>query len=92
MHVPSANGNKYMMTFIDYYTRMRWIYLLKNKFDAFQTFKNFHTWIEMMHNLILDLFALIMEKNTHQMNLKTIFTNMGSNIKQLCLIIPNRMV
>eukprot|EP00253_Pinus_taeda_P017599 PITA_17599 len=25
---------------------MRWVYLLKNKCDAFQTFKNFHTWIE----------------------------------------------
>ena len=25
---------------------MCWIYLLKNKSDAFQTFKNFHAWIE----------------------------------------------
>ena len=46
MHVPSANGNKYMMTFIDDYTRMCWVYLLKNKSDVFQTFKNFHAWIE----------------------------------------------
>ena len=46
MHVPYANGNQYMMTFIDDYTRMCWVYLLKNKSDAFQTFKNFHTWIE----------------------------------------------
>eukprot|EP00253_Pinus_taeda_P027385 PITA_27385 len=46
MLVPSANGNKYMMTFIDDYTRTCWVYLLKNKSDAFQTFKNFHKWIE----------------------------------------------
>ena len=46
MHVPSANGNKYMMTFIDYYTRMCWVYLLKKKSDDFKTFKNFHAWIE----------------------------------------------
>ena len=46
MPIASANGNKYMMTFIDDYTRMCWIYLLKNKSDAFQTFKNFHAWIE----------------------------------------------
>ena len=46
MHVPSVNGNKYMMTFIDDYTRMCWVYLLKNKYDAFQKFKNFHAWIE----------------------------------------------
>ena len=35
-----------MMTFIDDYTRMCWVYLLKNKYDAFQTFKNFRTCIE----------------------------------------------
>ena len=46
MPVPSANGNKYIMTFIDDYTRMCWVYLLKNKSDAFLTFKNFHKWIE----------------------------------------------
>jgi len=46
MPIPSANGNKYIMTFIDDYTRICWVYLLKNKSDAFQTFKNFHKWIE----------------------------------------------
>lgn len=35
-----------MMTFIDDYTRMCCVYLLKNKYNAFQTFNNFHTWIE----------------------------------------------
>ena len=37
----SANGNKYMMTFVDDYTRMCWVYILKNKFDAFETLKDF---------------------------------------------------
>jgi len=46
MPIPSVNGNKYMMTFIDDYTRMCWVYLLKNKSDAFQTFNNIHKWIE----------------------------------------------
>ena len=46
MPLPSANGNKYMMTFIDDYTRMCWFYLLKNKSEAFETFKNIHAWIE----------------------------------------------
>ena len=45
MPITSANGNKYMMTFIDDYTRMCWVYLLKNKYNYFQTFNNFHTWI-----------------------------------------------
>ena len=46
MPISFANGNKYMMTFIDYYTRMCWVYLLKNKSNAFQTFNNLHAWIE----------------------------------------------
>ena len=46
MPVSSTNGNKYMMTSIDDYTKMCWVYLLKNKSDAFQTFKNFHAWIK----------------------------------------------
>jgi len=46
MPIPSANGNKYMMSLIDDYTRMSWVYLLKNKYDVFETFKNFHAWIE----------------------------------------------
>jgi hypothetical protein len=45
MHVPSANGNKYLLTFIDDYTRMCWVYLLKEKSQVFATFKNFHLWI-----------------------------------------------
>ena len=46
MPVPSTNGNKYMMTFIDDQTRLCWVYLLNNKSNSFQTFKNFYTWIE----------------------------------------------
>lgn len=46
MPILSGNGNKYMMTFIDDYTKMCWVYLLKKKSDAFKTIKNFHTWNE----------------------------------------------
>lgn len=35
-----------IMTFIDDYTRMCWVYLLKDKSQAFDTFKNFHVWIQ----------------------------------------------
>jgi hypothetical protein len=63
MHVAcsSANGNKYMMTFIDDYTRMCWVYLLKEKSQAFDTFKNFHLWI----------------KNETQLNIGTFRTHNG---------------
>ena len=46
MPVPSTNGNKYIMTFIDHCTRMCWVCLLKYKPQAFETFKKFHVWIE----------------------------------------------
>jgi hypothetical protein len=46
MHVPSANGNKYIMYFIYGCTKMCWVYSLKDESQAFQTFKNFHVWIQ----------------------------------------------
>ena len=41
MPVPSTNGNKYIRTFIDDITRMCWVYLLKAKSQAFDTFRKF---------------------------------------------------
>jgi transposase InsO family protein len=46
MLVPSTNGNRYIMIIIDDYTRMCWVYLLKEKSHAFETFKNFRVWIQ----------------------------------------------
>jgi len=46
IHVPFANENKYVMSFIDDYTRMCWVYLLKNKSQAFETFENLQVWIQ----------------------------------------------
>ena len=34
------------MTFVNDYSRMCSVYLLKTKSEAFQTFKKFHAWIE----------------------------------------------
>ena len=34
------------MTFIDDFTRMCWVYLLKEKSQAFDTFRSFHLWIK----------------------------------------------
>jgi hypothetical protein len=46
MSIPSENGNNQIMNLIDDYTRMCWVYLLKEKSQAFETFKNFHVWIQ----------------------------------------------
>jgi len=43
MNVHYANGNRDMMNFINDYTRMCWVYLLKIKSEAFEAFKSFHT-------------------------------------------------
>jgi hypothetical protein len=80
------------MTFIDDYTRMCWVYLLKDKSQAFETFKNFHVWIQNEAQSCIGSLALIMEENIHLMNLKSTFANMGSNIKPQFHTIPNRMV
>jgi hypothetical protein len=43
---PSTNDNKYIMSFIDDYMRMCWVYLLKYKSQDFETLKKFHVWIQ----------------------------------------------
>jgi hypothetical protein len=75
VHVPSANGNRYITTFIDDYTKMCWVYLLKDKSQAFETIKIFMYGSKMKLSLVLALFVLIMEENIHLMNLKTILAN-----------------
>jgi len=46
IRVPFAFGNKYIMSFIDDYTKMCWVYLLKDKSQSVETFENFHAWIQ----------------------------------------------
>jgi hypothetical protein len=92
MFVPSTNGNKYIMIFIDNYTRMFWVYLTKEKSQDFELLKSFMYEFKMKLSIILDLFTLIMEEHIHLMNLKDTFSNMGSNIKPQFHTIPNRMV
>ena len=61
MIVPSTNGNKYVTTFIEDFTWMCWVYLLKAKFEAFDTFTKFHLWI----------------KNETQLNIETLQIDNG---------------
>ena len=46
MLVGTANGNKCMLTFIDDYSRMCWVYLLKDKSQVFENFKTFHSMVK----------------------------------------------
>lgn len=44
--ISTANGNKYVLTFIDDYSRMGWVYLLNDKSHVFEVFKTFHLMIK----------------------------------------------
>lgn len=44
--VPSHGGNRYFITFIDDFSRKVWIYLLKTKDEAFNTFVQWKTRVE----------------------------------------------
>jgi hypothetical protein len=41
--VTSISGMKYFVTFIDCYSRMTWIYLMKHKSEVLQCFQNFYS-------------------------------------------------
>eukprot|EP00253_Pinus_taeda_P005116 PITA_05116 len=46
MQVPSLGGNRYVLTFIDDYTRKTWVYMLKEKSEVFEKFRHFKTLVE----------------------------------------------
>ena len=41
IEVPSLGGNRYFCTFVDEYSRMMWIYLIKHKSEVFEVFKQY---------------------------------------------------
>ncbi|MDV3146748.1 MAG: transposase family protein, partial [Sweet potato little leaf phytoplasma] len=50
-YIPSANGYRYYISFVDVFSRYTWIYFLKSKSDAFAAFVKFKTHIEKLLNL-----------------------------------------
>jgi hypothetical protein len=46
MQTPSLTGCVYFMTFIDDFSRKTWLYLLKQKSEAFDVFKKFKSMVE----------------------------------------------
>eukprot|EP00253_Pinus_taeda_P027111 PITA_27111 len=46
MQIPSFSGNRYVLTFIDDYTRKTWVYMLKQKSEVFEKFCHFKTLAE----------------------------------------------
>jgi hypothetical protein len=92
MPVPSANGNKYIMSFIDDYTRMCWVYLLKDKSQAFETFKKFHVWIQNEAQSHIGSLHTDNGREYTSNEFENYLSNMGSNIKPQFHTILNIMV
>ena len=70
---------------------MCWVYLLKNKFEAFQKFKKIYVRIEKTANTRIGTLHSNKKGSVLQMNSKPIFANMESNIKLLFLTTHNKM-
>lgn len=47
IQTPSLEGNRYFITFLDDYSRMCWVYFLRNKSEAFHVFKKFKVIVEL---------------------------------------------
>ena len=43
---PSINKARYVLTFIDDFSRYTWVYLLRNKFEVFEHFEDFKALVE----------------------------------------------
>ena len=61
--VTSVSGFKEFVTFIDCYTRMTWIYMIKGKNEVLQCFQDFHKLVKINLMRRFGLFALIMERS-----------------------------
>ena len=41
------SGGRYFVTFIDYLSRIMWLYALKSRMECFEKFKEFNVLVEM---------------------------------------------
>ena len=67
MEAKSLGGKEYFITFIDDKTKYCWVYVIKNKSDVFEKFKEWKTEVGIQKS---ESFVEIMEENTPQLNLR----------------------
>lgn len=46
LQIASLNNNKYFVIFVDDYSRMTWVYFVKERSDALHVFKKFKNYVE----------------------------------------------
>jgi hypothetical protein len=49
------NGYRYFVTFIDCFSHVTWLYLMKNKSDVFVCFRNFHKSIQTQYGAMIKI-------------------------------------
>jgi transposase InsO family protein len=49
----TLNGVRYFISFIDCFSRITWLYLIKNKSDVLVCFKNFHKMVQTQYGAIV---------------------------------------
>ena len=47
MQTATVSGNRYFLTFIDDYSRMCWVYFMRQKSEVFNIFKKFKMMVEL---------------------------------------------
>jgi len=87
----SASGMKYFVTFIDCYSRMTWLYLMKHKKEVLKCFKDFCACIKNQFNAHVKIIRT--DNGTEYMNneFENYLSKRGYYIRPLALIHPNRM-
>ena len=53
--IHNLNGKRWFVTFIDGHTRLCWVYLMKNKLDVEQIFKDFFAFIEIQFQIKISI-------------------------------------
>ena len=71
MVTPTNGGNKYFITFIDDFSRMTWVYFMRQKSDVFAIFKKFQMLVERQSGYLLKVLRIDRGGNTTLMSLKS---------------------
>lgn len=85
-------GFRYFVTFVDDYSRITWVYLLKAKSDVFFAMSSLSNWFVLNLMLKFVSFGQIMEENTCLGVLVLSLMSLVSFIKLHVQATPSRMV
>ena len=75
----SLGGGNYFITFIDDATRFCWIYILKHKSEAFETFKKFKLMVENQFNSKIHALRTVVKQKSDTFDTSKKFMSMGEN-------------